>query len=110
MAKYEIYQVKRAKMREFAFESFEMAEHFNGVGSVVLDNYYKVGGFEAKRKVGLDEVFHAFNVHSEGVFKDYGMKDVQFCGHSLSVSDVVRTPDGWFYCDSCGWKKLDWEV
>ena len=108
MANFEIYQVKRQKMREFAFESFEMAEHYNGVGSVVFDNYKKVGEFDADAGIGLDAIFEACNFRSEAAYKDAGMSNVSFEGHSMSVSDVVKTPDGFFYCDSFGWKKLDW--
>ena len=110
MAKFEIYQVKRSKMHEFAFESFERAEHFNGVGSVVLDNYYKVGEFEADEGISLEAVFSACNFRYEEAYKDAGMSNVVFEGHSMSVSDVVKTPNGFFYCDSFGWKKLDWEA
>lgn len=51
----------------------------------------------------LEDVFEVFNLHHP---KDYR-------GHSLSVSDIVRVighkeiEDGYYFCDSFGWKKLD---
>ena len=30
-------------------------------------------------------------------------------GHSMSVSDVVKTEDGFFYCDRYGFKKIDFD-
>ena len=31
-------------------------------------------------------------------------------GHSLSVSDIVKTPDGLFFCDRYGWQKIEFTV
>ena len=37
--------------------------------------------------------------------------ELSFTGHSLSVSDIIETPDGklWF-CDSFGWKEVTWRL
>ena len=40
------------------------------------------------------------------IFNDYLKRPVGYCGRSLSVSDVVVTDDGAFFCDSYGWAKL----
>ena len=98
--KYGILQVKEDKMRDFAFESFEQAEKYNGVGSVVKDNYDEVYEFdmESSTEIHLDDIYEIFNLNRPSDFK----------GHSLSVSDVVRFDDKYFYCDSFGWKELDW--
>lgn len=45
----------------------------------------------------LEEIFMEFNFHRPSDFK----------GHSLSVSDIVKTPDGYFYVNSIGFKKID---
>ena len=99
---YAIYQVKSELLREFGFESFERAERFNGVGSVKISNYNKVYEFDlqSEREVGLEDIFELFNV----------CRPDDFEGHSLSTSDVVRYRDDFWYCDSIGWKKLDWKV
>lgn len=98
--RYGIYQVKKDKMMEFAFESFEMAEKRNGVGSVVKDNYDEVYSFDldSSVEVKLDDIYEIFNLSIPSDFK----------GHSMSVSDVVRFDDKYYYCDSFGWKELDW--
>lgn len=52
----------------------------------------------------LEGIFEIFNLHHPEDFK----------GHSLSVSDIVqiinepdKEEDGFYFCDSFGWKKLD---
>ena len=51
----------------------------------------------------LDGIFEVFNLNHPQDFK----------GHSLSVSDIVQIDssdqerNGYYYCDSFGWKKLD---
>lgn len=45
---------------------------------------------------GLEDIFRQFNTEGHPLFR----------GHSLSVSDVVCTTDGAFYCDTIGFKKI----
>ena len=45
----------------------------------------------------LEDIFRRFNNESHPLFR----------GYSLSVSDVVVTDNGAFYCDSIGFKKID---
>jgi len=98
---YSIYQVKSDKLLDFGFVSFEEAEKRNGVGSVVIDNYNKVYEFElySKKDITLEDIFEIFNIH----------RPEDFYGHSLSSSDVVEHDGEFYYCDSIGWKKLDWK-
>lgn len=97
---YSIYQLKREFMRDFGFMSFEDAERHNGVGSVKIDNYNKVYEFDlqSEKEIRLDDIFEIFNIS----------RPDDFYGHSLSVSDVVGYKGEYWYCDSFGWKKLDW--
>ena len=46
----------------------------------------------------IEDVFMALNVMP---------KPAGYHGHSLSVSDVVVTDEGAFFCDSVGWKKIN---
>lgn len=46
---------------------------------------------------GLDDIFAIFNSDERPNPKTM---------HSLSVSDLVVTTDGTFYCDNFGWKKI----
>lgn len=43
----------------------------------------------------LEELFRIFNVD----------RPEQYCGRSLSVSDVVRLDGKYYYCDSFGWSE-----
>lgn len=52
----------------------------------------------------------------ENVFKVFNLEHPKdFTGHSLSVSDIVQVINsnteinGYYYCDSFGWKQLDIE-
>lgn len=101
MAKYEIYQVKLdgETFMKFAFMDYEQTIRMHGEGSTKKENYDMVYELESEMELSLDDLFYIFNMQHPADFK----------GHSLSVSDVVKTPDGYFFCDSFGWVKLDWE-
>ena len=50
----------------------------------------------------------------EGIFETFNINHPKdFTGHSLSVSDIVQIigsdkgSNGFYYCDSFGWKKLN---
>ena len=45
---------------------------------------------------GLEYIFYKFNCEHPEDFK----------GHSLSVSDIVKLGDDYFYCQSLGWKNV----
>ena len=47
----------------------------------------------------LEDIFTKFNTESHPLHR----------GHSLSVSDVVKTEEGAFFCDSVGFKKVDFD-
>lgn len=47
----------------------------------------------------LEDVFRKFNTEGHPLHR----------GHSLSVSDIVATEDGAYYCDSVGFKKVDFD-
>lgn len=47
----------------------------------------------------LEEVYSLFNVGGHPLHR----------GHSLSISDVVLTEDGAFFCDHLGFKKVDFD-
>ena len=101
MKKYEIYQldwsIGESIIRDFAYRSYErMAQ--SGV-KIKKELYALVYTLESEAALSLDDLYYMFNME---------MPD-DFGGHSLSVSDVVKNDDGYWYCDSFGWKKLDWE-
>lgn len=47
----------------------------------------------------LEAVFQKFNTEDHPLYR----------GHSLSVSDIVVTDDGAYYCDSVGFKKVEFD-
>lgn len=47
----------------------------------------------------LEDVFQKFNTEGHPLHR----------GHSLSVSDIVVTEDGAYYCDSVGFQKVDFD-
>ena len=47
----------------------------------------------------LDDLFEEFNIRHPKDFR----------GHSLSMSDIVKINDDYYYCDSYEWKKLSFK-
>jgi hypothetical protein len=100
--KYEIYQVKDAKLNELAFRPYEPT-----LRPVLRENYDLVWSGEVpgtdRPVAALEDIFRQFNLDHPAGFK----------GRSLSVSDVVIFPEwsrdvqaGWF-CNMTGW--IGWE-
>ena len=97
MAEYEIYHVTKEKWHGMAFRGYD--EIMKERGSVSRDDYECVYAFKSKKDLSLDDIYYIFNMAFPRGYHS----------HSMSVSDVVKTPDGFFFCDSFGWRKLDWE-
>ena len=92
--KYEIYQVKEEQERFYAFMRLDFViTHFGKVRKSAYDKVYE-GEVE---NFNLDEIFRIFNCDIPADFK----------GHLLSVSDVVVVEGKAYYCDSFGWKQID---
>ena len=89
-----IYQIDREKdPNRMKFKKFD------DIDKVSPSMYHKV--FDAEADVtGLEDAFMLFNTTDPHPL---------FNGHSMSVSDVVVTDDGAFYCDSIGFKKTDFD-
>lgn len=47
----------------------------------------------------LEDIYMKFNTEGHPLHR----------GHSLAVSDIVQTPDGYFYCDSTGFVKTEFD-
>lgn len=101
MSKYEIYQLDwsadESVIRNFAFRPFQ--DVIKDGFSISKDRYSLVYTMESETDLSLEDLYYIFNMERPADFK----------GHSLSVSDVVGNSDGFWYCDSFGWKRLDWE-
>ena len=71
------------------------------------ENYAKVYGFEGSieeesTSAKLEAIFTAFNLTAFSRNHPIG-----FRGHSLSVSDVVSLNGEYYFCDSFGFKKIE---
>ena len=83
----------RVKFMPYNWKNFDFSI-YDEVWSGELENKWKT----------LEGIFKIFNLHHPKDFR----------GHSLSVSDIVqiinepdKEEDGFYFCDSFGWKKLD---
>ena len=110
-AKYELYQLRR-DIPENAYIRFMRYEWMKQNGySIDPRNYeYVYGGdieaniAELKRIVILEHLYRKFNKNIPS----------DFPGRSMSVSDVVILQRNGhktaFYCDSIGFKRIDWSL
>ena len=92
----EIYQTKVDSLL------FKRYDSIKDKSLIKKENYAKVYGFEGSmREEGtsakLEAIFTAFNCNHP----------IGFRGHSLSVSDVVSLNGEYYFCDSFGFKKIE---
>lgn len=108
MNKYKIYQVKREHMREYGFCGLRGIRWTHpGMQGLPREAWEQVYVYRTEQEPSLDWLFMLFN---RGYEPETGMATPKdFFGHSMSVSDIVETPDGklWF-CDSIGWREVQW--
>jgi hypothetical protein len=105
--KYEIYQLKEDTMEQVKLR-FMASDQAAQLGGIHRENYRRVYGGEIPSVPEvvrmLLRLFALFNGSN---------RPVDFSGHSMSVSDIVRlTEDGassWWYCDPYGWMELNGE-
>lgn len=94
-----IYQINSDrdinKVKLFGYNSLQK---FQGSSDVDASIYDEVFNAEIENSLPED-VFIKFNTEMHPLFR----------GHSLSVSDVVVTPHGAFFCDNFGFKKIDFD-
>ena len=101
MVKISILQINHNEENHFyCFASLDMLMRHNM--NVELDRYNVVYVTERDVEISdvysyLDDLFEEFNIHHPKDFR----------GHSLSVSDIVKINNDYYYCDSYCWKKLE---
>lgn len=96
----QIYQIAPERDEERRkFLSLDSLERITGSRELVPESYDRVftGDVDCK---DLEEVFVRFNLEGHPLHR----------GHALSVSDVVETEEGAFYCDSIGFQKVDFDA
>lgn len=93
--KIKIYQISTEKdKRNLLFMGFEFTQRHGDVDPTEYELVFE-GEVEATH---LETVYDIFNTYSE--------MPAGYRGRSLSVSDVVVTEDGAFFCDIFGFTKL----
>ena len=97
--KIKIYQINgdRDKNR-VKFTRHDLLEKYQGTSEIDASLYDEVFSGEVEC-TDLEGVYMAFNTQPQPLHR----------GHSLSVSDVVVNEDGAYFCDSIGFKKVDFD-
>lgn len=91
--KVRIYQINKELDTENAlFMGFDFAEKHGGVDPLTYSCVFD-GNLDFS---DIEEVYELCNTE----------QPIGYYGHSLSVSDIVETGDGCYFCDSIGFKKL----
>ena len=91
--KVRIYQINKELDTENAlFMGFDFAEKHGGVDPLTYSCVFD-GNLDFS---DIEEVYELCNTE----------QPIGYYGHSLSVSDIVETDDGCYFCDSIGFKKL----
>lgn len=93
-----VYQVNKENFPEFGFMDYQFFKA-NGCEDMRRDMYHQTFAGDVDTN-DLEGVFTMFNLNPPA----------GFAGHSMSVSDLVETNDGLFFCDSFGFTKVKWRV
>lgn len=95
---YMIFQIKNIRDTDYSFMGWDYAKDKIRISDYDGKYYSHIDG-DSTVSV-LEKLFEIFNInHPE-----------DFCGHSLSVSDIVvlfgDDSCRWYYCDSFGWEDI----
>ena len=97
--KIKIYQINRNRDKNFVkFLHYKHLDNFQETKDINASIYDEVfrGDVDCE---DLEDVYRMFNTDGHPLHR----------GHSLSVSDIVVTKDGAYYCDSVGFLKVDFD-
>lgn len=94
-----IYQIDGDKdTKRVKFLRYDLLKKYQGTKEIDAALYMEV--FSGKvEPTTLEGVYTAFNTEPQPLHR----------GHSLSVSDIVVTEDGAYYCDSIGFRKVNFD-
>lgn len=107
MNEYKIYQVRDEFLAEFGYWDMRQIRMMHpGMQGLPREAWEQVYVYRTEKEPSLDWLYGVFN-RGVSLFDEETPED--FTGHSMSVSDIVETPDGklWF-CDSMGWREVEW--
>lgn len=102
--KYTIYQIQSIGKgtpediyRKYCFSPLRWIDEVN------LKNYIQVYSDDVPYEKSVTEFL-------EYLFKKFNLDHpVDFSGHSMSVSDIVKVDDKFYFCDSIGWKHIEFD-
>ncbi len=116
MNTYSIYQVKNAYIHRYGFRDLPQIlgpgrasdpDPGEPLPALPREAWELVYSYETAMRPSLDTIFRIFN-RQDGV-RFEGCPPQNFKGRSMSVSDVVQTPDGaLWYCAPIGWRRVQW--
>lgn len=95
---YMIFQIKNIRDTDYSFMGWDYAKDKIRISDYDGKYYSHIDGDSTG--FVLEKLYEIFNInHPE-----------DFCGHSLSVSDIVvlfgDDSCRWYYCDSFGWEDI----
>lgn len=97
--KIKIYQIDMDRDKNnVKFSRHELLQKYQGTSDIDASLYNEVFSGEVDCQT-LEGVYIAFNTQPHPLHR----------GHSLSVSDIVVNEDGAYFCDSFGFKKVDFD-
>lgn len=97
--KIKIYQIDKDKDKNnVKFVRHELLQKYQGTSEIESSLYKEVFSGDVECET-LEDVYTAFNTEPQPLHR----------GHSLSVSDIVINDDGAYYCDSIGFKKVNFD-
>lgn len=97
--KIKIYQINMDRDKNHVkFTRHDLLEKYQGTSEIDASLYDEVFSGEVECS-DLESVYTAFNTQPQPLHR----------GHSLSVSDVVVAEDGAYFCDSVGFKQVDFD-
>lgn len=94
-----VYQIVPDRdTKRVKFVGLQELEKYQGSKTVDASLYDEVFDGDIDRTT-LEGIYECFNTSCPPLHR----------GHSMSVSDIVKTEDGFFYCDRYGFKKVDFD-
>lgn len=97
--KIKIFQIDHEKDKNgVKFMHTDRLEKLQGTTNIDASLYKEVFNGEVEA-ADLEDVYSMFNCEGHPLHR----------GHSMSISDVVKTEDGVYFCDLVGFKKIDFD-
>ena len=94
-----IYQISHERDKNFVkflhYDHLDSFQETKDINASIYDEVFS-GNVDCS---DLEDVFRKFNTEGHPLHR----------GHSLSVSDIVVTDEGAYYCDSVGFQKVDFD-